>query len=234
MAAATSGSAERKISPEELASWWTPRQACAHSIKCIIGTDAAVNAVWQLLSAGMIEAVASSASMTPKYRNPITTNEPTFIPKGYWRSMSKAGSDLWGAGYARFWLPKGHYDKPAHYQAFGIKLNPDDVRANLPSPDPKIESINRPKSADPIKLAGPAPTPKTNNKGGRPRFHYWDNIWIEVCAYIHEQGIPAKQADIENAMLDWAEANGHELSVSSVRPKARKLLQRLQNPRTKT
>jgi hypothetical protein len=217
---------ERKLSPEELAAWWTPLEACVDATKCVVGAEAASKALWQLLLAGMIEAVATSASMTPESRSPITTNDPSFIARGHWRFLSDMGSDLWNGAYARFWLVKGYRDQPATYQAFGIKLNPADVRANLPPPTlkPSAES-----SAEP----GPS-APSPANTGGRPRKDFWDDMWIEVCAHTHEQGIPEKQVDIENAMLSWAAENGHNLSVSSVRPRARKLLNRLRNPRTKT
>jgi len=125
--------AEHKITPEELASWWTPMQACGYAANCV-GADGARAALWELLRAGLIEAVANSASLTPYEKSPITTNKPSFIPKDRWDSFFDTGSDFWKGGYARFYLVRGHLGQSADYRAFGIKLNPDDVRANLPSP----------------------------------------------------------------------------------------------------
>ena len=127
---------ERELTAEEIASWFTPIEAYGYAASCV-GLKSAEEAMWQLLKNGMVEAIATSSSVTPSERNPITTSEPVFIPKGRWQHLSNPGTDLWNGGYARFWVSKDTgYGVPVAYQYFGIKLNPDDVRAHLPPPIP--------------------------------------------------------------------------------------------------
>jgi hypothetical protein len=231
---AAASSAEREIPSEEIATWYTPLQTYAYAASCV-GLQGADKALWQLLNGGMIRAVATSSSTTPKNRSPTANTKPGFIPKGVWRHASDHGTDLWKGAYARFWVAKdSFYGVPTTYQYFGIRFNPDDIRANLPAPNPFYEAeiaagAAPSKPAEPAKSTEPA-KPTEPHKGGRPRKDFWDDLWIEVCAHIHEKGVPAKQVEVENLMLDWAAKNGHELSVSSVRPKARNLLNRLRKP----
>jgi hypothetical protein len=124
-----------EIRPSDIENWYTPAQACAYARNCVSAKGAS-NAIWRLLEAGLIEAVASSASRTPKDSAPIPRTTPVRIPERYWKSFSDHGSDLWSGGYARFWVVRKGYDSGTTYQYFGIKLNPDDVRSNLPPPRP--------------------------------------------------------------------------------------------------
>lgn len=216
---AAASSFERKITEEEIASWYTPIQACAYAATCV-GVKASADAVWQLLSGGMIEAVATSSSRTPKDRDPITNSQPSFVPREIWQHISNTGTNLWSGGYARFWVPSTVYGMPYAHQYFGIKLNPADIQANLPPPNPTLHTP-KPK----IETAQPTPT---LNKGGRPRKDYWDDLWAEICGQIYEgKLIPERQADIEKAMLDWATNHGHELSEAGARQRARILFNRL-------
>jgi len=62
--------------------------------------------------------------------------------------------------------------------------------------------------------------------GGRPPAAFWDDMSNAIWGDIYRGAlIPKRQADIERAMLDWAEANGHDASVSAVRPRARKMFE---------
>jgi len=211
---------EKKVSPEEFASWWVPIDACIYAAKCIVGADAAGQAIWRLLVAGMIEAAAGSMSLTPEDRSPITKNEPTFIPNGHWRYFTKEGSDLWNGGYARFWLIRGWGDRSAVFQAFGIRLNPADVRANLPLP--RIEPAQQ--TPSPEQLEAPSLVPAPVSKGGRPPKEWWDDFWIDICKQIYEGDLkPKRQSDLEKAMLDWATNHGHEMSEATARKVAKKL-----------
>jgi hypothetical protein len=68
------------------------------------------------------------------------------------------------------------------------------------------------------------PVLREANKGGRPRKEFWDDLLIAIFAQIYEGALtPKSQADLENAMLDWASAHGHQLGETSVKGPARKL-----------
>ena len=61
-------------------------------------------------------------------------------------------------------------------------------------------------------------------EGGRPRKHFWDDLWIEICRQLYGGTLePKRQADIEKAMLAWAAKHRHALSVASARLRARRL-----------
>lgn len=154
------------------------------------------------------------------------------IDRRFWENYSThdASRLVWATGDMK--LNMGHFNSLdgegiGFVTFFGVKIDQrgiDEIIGNTAVP---LEMI----VADKRTASPPAPAPTV---GGRPPKKWWDDLWIEVCAHIHENGIPEKQAEIENMMLDWAARYGHELSVSSVRPRARKLLQRLKNQRTKT
>jgi len=66
--------------------------------------------------------------------------------------------------------------------------------------------------------------------GGRPPASFWDDLWCSVWGQIYRGDMrPKIQADVEKAMLDWASAHGHEPSHSTIRSRARKLFQALQD-----
>jgi hypothetical protein len=157
-------SEKSEITPEDIAAWYTPFEACKYAATCM-DTKAGPSAVWQLLLAGMIEAVASSSSMTPKGRGPITDTKPIIIPKQMWGSMSTSGSDLWNGAYVRFWV--GNSDGGTAYQFFGIKLSPDDIHARLPPPRPPLKSGWVKKTPEPEKptRAPEVEAPEPEQKG---------------------------------------------------------------------
>jgi hypothetical protein len=215
-------SVEREIPAEEIAAWYTPIQAYAYAAACV-SLKGADNALWQLLKGGMIKAVATSSSTTPKNRSPRVDSKPSFIPNSLWRHAADHGTDLWKGAYARFWVAKDSFHGvPTAYQYFGIKFNPDDIRANLPAPNPIYEAEIA-AGAAPTKAAEPA-KPTEPHKGGRPRKDFWDDFWIDICGQIYEGNLkPQRQADLEKAMLDWATNHGHELSEATARKAAKKL-----------
>jgi len=76
--------------------------------------------------------------------------------------------------------------------------------------------------------ANPASSPTSSGEtvatGGRPPAAFWDDLWCSIWGRIFRgEFIPERQADIERVMLDWASANGHELSDTAARGRARKL-----------
>jgi hypothetical protein len=220
---AATSSAEREISSEEIGTWFTPIQAYAYAASCV-GLQGASNALWELLKSGMIKAVATSSSTTPKDRSPRAESKPSFIPQSVWRHASDHGTDLWKGAYARFWVAKdSFYGVPTTYQYFGVKFNPDDLRANLPAPNPVYEAEIRAASAAPTKPAEAA-KPTEPHKGGRPRKDFWDDFWIEICGQIYEGDLkPKSQADLERAMFEWVENRGHEVGETTIKAAARKL-----------
>lgn len=70
------------------------------------------------------------------------------------------------------------------------------------------------------------PDPTTPNTGGRPRAASAEDMLNAVWGRIYDGSLmPGKQADIQNAMLEWLAANRQSLSESTVKDRARKLWQ---------
>ena len=132
---------DREISAEEIASWYTPVQACAYAAR-IVGVKGAPNAIWQRLVAGLIETAANSSSLTVRDRAPLTDFKPSLIPPRFWKHFSETGSDFWGAGDVRFFIPRFRERVSATFQCFGVRLNPRYVHETLPPLPPHRQPRN--------------------------------------------------------------------------------------------
>lgn len=70
----------------------------------------------------------------------------------------------------------------------------------------------------------------TAASGGRPPAAFWDDLWCTVWGEIYRGDLkPKNPAEVTKVMLEWAVANGHELSSSSAKPRARKLFDAYQS-----
>ena len=57
---------------------------------------------------------------------------------------------------------------------------------------------------------------------GRAPAEFWDEMWAAIATKLYCGGlIPKAQRDVEAAMIEWIEANGFEVAVSTVRKRAR-------------
>ncbi len=64
---------------------------------------------------------------------------------------------------------------------------------------------------------------------GRPQKFLWDDIWIEVCRYIYESGVPATRAELIEYLQQWCENKfGDQPATSTLKLKLRKLYEALQ------
>jgi len=207
----------------DAARWLTPIQAAAYAAQ-IFGSEKASDAIWERLIGGMIETIASTSSVTDGDGRPIATKEPSLIPNHYWKHISQHGSDLWGAGDARFFLTARsiHRAESPIVRCFGIKLNPNDVRETLPPLPPEGPRRWPPKRE--IESVAQASKPKID-KGGRPRKEWWDDFWIEICRRIWMGDLkPKTQADLARAMFEWVENHpGTDAGETTINAAARKL-----------
>jgi hypothetical protein len=88
-------------------------------------------------------------------------------------------------------------------------------------------------------LTNPKPAESANtesqiyprSRGGRPKKFSWDDIWIETCRYIHDNGIPATAAELMRHLQQWCENQfGEQPADSTFKPKLRKLYAVLRRP----
>lgn len=204
--------AQPEISAEELATWWTPKEAARYAATCVGDFRDAQNGLWQRLVAGLIETAAATSSLTPKDHAPVPNKTPEIIPRRFWKLFSKHGSDFWN-GDVRFFLPGS--GTSSVFQAFGVRLRPDDVRECFP--EPSYRFVDKP-----AKESEPAPDVASSkqNQGGRPRKDWWDDFWIEICRQIYEGDLkPKTQAELQEAMHQWVE-NHHDGDVGETTIKA--------------
>jgi hypothetical protein len=79
------------------------------------------------------------------------------------------------------------------------QTGPDIVIDSSLSSPVKVE-IDRQTLLDHFRSAAVA---ATRNVGGRPPKWDWEKFWLELCARIHEDGLPATQAEMVERMGQW-------------------------------
>ena len=99
-----------------------------------------------------------------------------------------------------------------HFEAFNVSFLGADVEKLMPADA----------------SAPPAPKSKpqaATQLGGRPPADWWEDCLIDLC-FKHFQGkLPHKtQAEIAGAMQDWITAHGYEAADSTIKLRARKLM----------
>ena len=69
---------------------------------------------------------------------------------------------------------------------------------------------------------------RPEKKGGRPPAEFWDDMWAAIAVSLYSGDFqPKSQADVQRAMLEWIEANGHSVGDSTVKARARRLWDRI-------
>ena len=132
------------------------------------------------------------------------------VPEWFWTNFTQTGSSSqdWDRG-----LFKGNGKAPTgscHIQLIGVYFLKSALEALVP----------------------PAFAPETSpeqNKGGRPRKEWWDDLWCAVWGLAWRGDLqPKNQADIERAMMAWIEQRGETASESTIKPLARKMFAEMQ------
>jgi hypothetical protein len=149
------------------------------------------------------------------------------IPARAWENIETT-DPVWKSGDLRYSQRADHGMGFVTIRHYDVRFEPQGVRAIIknaakPAAMPAIAvpaypsvTVSAP-PANPIAAAAP-------NKGGRPKNDWWDEFWIEICRQIFDNELKViRQADIEQAMLQWATNQGHDLSEAYAREKARKL-----------
>lgn len=203
----------RQLSVVGKPEWMAARHARAHVVERV-GADEAAAATWIIAQAalGFVSACAVEASAEG-----VEKDEKAFdwhcrewpVPSWFWSSFasSQTAETDWAGG--RFDAtgegPKGERRvtlSAVYFERAALTAMTDAEAAPTP------------------------PDPATPNTGGRPRAAFAEDMLNAVWGRIYDGSLmPAKQADIQNAMLEWLAANGQSLSESTVKDRARKLWQ---------
>jgi hypothetical protein len=66
------------------------------------------------------------------------------------------------------------------------------------------------------------------NVGGRPPKWNWEEFWLELCARVHEEGLPAKQTEMVEVMEQWfVDQRGDHPAESEIKKRVSRLWRRL-------
>jgi hypothetical protein len=200
----------KAIKLEKIENWYTPVQA-REIATAALGVEGwkAGEAIRECVRGGLISVAASSSStILGEVRAPIPRG-PLLIPPVYWAHVWETKTEFW-QGRAAFRLANGRsaYDPTLYLRCFRLKLDPEQVRTEFPAPG----------------SVAPKVAPSTAGTRGRPRGAHWEDMLVEMARRIHFGDFkPAKQADLERAMLDWLSEHGHPGDESTVRLRASKL-----------
>lgn len=143
------------------------------------------------------------------------------VPPWFWQPSS------WLPGHENWELGQFGSQEPTSVGQGWMRISGVHFLAeSLTSLDPPSPGADA--SAGPISQSPGRPGP-----GGRIPQAWWDDMWCDVWALIYQGDFkPSSQADVERAMLTWAEAKGQSLAEATARPKARKLFQALNGEAT--
>ena len=126
------------------------------------------------------------------------------IPVWYWENFTDAGSS------AQNWQTGKFSGRGASGRSWFTLTGVYFDRASLDAMLPQV--------------APSTPLSTATINAGRPPAAYWDDLWCAIWGQIYRgELIPKRQADVERAMLQWANLNDHEMSETSAKPRAKKL-----------
>ena len=142
---------ERQISADEIANWYTPGEALDYANRSL-GSAGGEKALWQLLTAGLIEAASSTTSLFAEGKDKASIKKtPTIIPHEFWKYLSNSESDLWKGGYVTLSFPgQAIRDVRSTIKCFGIRLKTQDVQSHLPKPTPRKGPWIKPNPRPPV------------------------------------------------------------------------------------
>ena len=207
--------AARQLSVACNPAWMTARAARAFAFKAGISRQHTGSAVLDQARLGFVAGRAVLAQRFDGAREgaPSWEAREWDIPSSFWQQFRQTAVEKhdWELG-----------------QFAGIGPGPERVcRMRLSGVHFLAESLEvlLPASARPSTLET---TPKNQGKGGgQPPRAFWDEMLCDIWALIHQGDFkPERQADVERAMLTWAERKGETLSEATARPKARLLYAR--------
>ena len=148
----------------------------------------------------------------------IQSTDDCQVPTAVWvqfRDPHYRQLETWAVGNftASFQSGGGYNLQFIYHRVFGVQFAESELRANagIASTTPsQIAHANE----------GSAPSSR-----GAPRKTFWEDLWAEIAAQIATGELSAsKAAAVERAMLTWAEQNNENLSESTAKLRAAKLI----------
>jgi hypothetical protein len=219
---APESASDARITAEEFGTWLPASVAINTVIKGTGDWTTASSSMLQRLGDGLIRSCAEHAI---EFREGETEGMKSLvsIPLHVWQFLSDepqaAFADYWRTNDAIVQIPDSHSPLDIVLKLYGIRMDPSGVQKMVPT---QIIQLAAPPASVQPKQSEQA------NKGGRPRKEFWDDLLIAMFVKIWNGELtPQSQADIERAMLDWAQENGEQLGDTSVKGPAKKLFRSL-------
>ncbi|HEY5239247.1 MAG TPA: hypothetical protein VIJ62_12760 [Rhizomicrobium sp.] len=231
--AAPKDSTPAGITPEEFSTWLVPREAL-DSVLHVTNAETANKAILRRLQGELVKAVAEQSKSEIPFSAP-TIRRFFEIPGPYWDHLTS--EDFWNSGDVDFRLNSFHHlnFREEIVRCFNVRFEPRGIRElidGLPKkavPSSPISSAPKPAKSAARSAEQTTAVSASPNRGGRPKYDYWDDLWTEMCRQIYAGDLNhKKQANIEKAMLDWAAKHRHNMSEPSARLRARKLFAALE------
>ena len=210
------GSAEDDIVCD-FETWLSPVEANLRA-RPVFGIDAPY-LILVHLSAGRLKARARL--LVAESGKKMTRCEYAPIPPIVWKAFARSPAST----RARFWkssdaVVETHSDATGivKYGLVDIRVDPADFQALLGWEPPQSQSVGAEGESRESQID------KMSRAIGRPSKAFWDDLWLEMFRQLWQGEFnPKNQADIEQAMLDWAVMNGYRLGRTSVKAPAKKL-----------
>jgi hypothetical protein len=219
-AAQSTAAAWKPLADDEfMASWFKPLDLLDVSDPRL-ADDADKWEIVEQLRAGQINAVARTAQT----RADLAGVQPLIpVPAGAWRRMGQTEEHyFWKTGHLVVDHPESEWVKGDGHKDryFNIRFDPESFSGRAPATSPQEAPLPEPQKGLPL----PAPQTPQPNRGGRPRYDYWEDLLLEMFDQLwHGTLVPKRQSDVEDAMFKWLTDNDHQHSERSVRQRAQRL-----------
>jgi hypothetical protein len=195
---------------------WIPARDALDSVAGSVGAERAPRLILEYLKGGMLRAAAGKSSSHISEQDPVQYTNVE-IPARYWEQLT--AEDFWNTGIVNFvFAMRSIRPSRQTIRCFDVRFEPRGVReiASTAIRANKDQNFSRQQP------------PKPSNRRGPPPKEWWDDLWVEMFRRIHFGAFtPKKQAELENAMADWLEENGHSASERTLRNAAKKLFNAL-------
>jgi len=205
---------------EQFETWIRARDAYRQA-KDAFGSHAAYTIIGRLKT-GLLTARAKHVFLEP---DGTKSGFELLIPRELWATFESdhqylSQSTLWNTGEMEVHTYRG---RPQSFKFYDVRFDPDGVSEMLPPrpvpPQPKPVVVTP--TAPPIQQSA---NTNSETKVGRPKHDYWEDLWADIAAQLFVGDLkPNRQADLEKAMLEWADRNGKDMAVGSARERARRL-----------
>jgi hypothetical protein len=171
----------------------------------VMGRNDAITTLIHGLSHGVVSA-RTETLLVMRYRDVVSTVRDQIIPSALWAKFHFFNDRIFWANNAIAFATEldAALNPSGSISCFNVRLHGGELATLV---------------GDGAEEAPPAP-----NRGGRPRKDWWDALWVEICRQLFSGELKiTRQADIERAMAGWAAVNGHDLSESAARARAKLL-----------